>query len=110
MGGEVGDGREGHGWRGRGAAEDLLPLRFPSAPKRYRIQWEIKAVPREVIEGYVVFCNEEGIRTSLGGPSIKEHRDKLAKMSGVDPSLILFLFCELGEQNFLNACTAYRVS
>lgn len=49
----------------------------------YGIRWETKAALKGAIENYLVFYNEERIKASLGGLSIKEHRDKLAKMSSI---------------------------
>lgn len=49
----------------------------------YGIRWETKAALKGAIENYLVFYNEERIKASLGGLSIKGHRDKLAKMSSI---------------------------
>ena len=49
----------------------------------YGIRRETEAAPKGAIENYLVFYNEERIKASLGGLSIKEHRDKLAKMSSI---------------------------
>lgn len=49
----------------------------------YGIRWETKAELKEAIERYMAFYNGEKIKASLGGLSINEHRDMLAKMSSI---------------------------
>lgn len=49
----------------------------------YGVRRETEAALKGAIENYLVFYNEERIKASLGGLSIKEHRDKLAKMSSI---------------------------
>lgn len=54
------------------------------AAMHYGIRWETKAALKGAIENYhLVFYNEKRIKASLGGLSIKKHRDKLAKMSNI---------------------------
>lgn len=53
------------------------------AEMRYGIRREAKAALKGAIEDYPVFYNEERIKASLGGLSVKEYRDKLEKMSGI---------------------------
>lgn len=55
----------------------------------YGIRWETKAALKGAIENYLVFYNEERIKASLGGLSIKEHRDKLAKCPAFSPKPLL---------------------
>ena len=55
----------------------------------YGIRRETEAAPKGAIENYLVFYNEERIKASLGGLSIKEHRDKLAKCPAFSPKPFL---------------------
>ena len=55
----------------------------------YGIRRETKAALKGAIENYLVFYNEERIKASLGGLSIKEHRDKLAKCPAFSPKPLL---------------------
>ena len=62
----------------------------------YGIRWETKAALKGAIENYLVSYNEERIKASLGGLSIKEHRDKLAKCPAFSPKPL----CPISQPRF----------
>lgn len=47
------------------------------------IRWERAADPEVTIDEYIVFYNNQRIKMSLGNLTIKEHRDRLMRVSKI---------------------------